>query len=135
MKLSQEEILFISALEKVSGVHARDCKQNNGMISFAVKTEDVGRAIGKKAVNAKKLQNALKKRIEIMELSKKPEGFVSKAMDIKVEESKEQKVEGKKVLILSLDSINRRKLLNNGGKLKRVKMFAERNYGVEVKIR
>ena len=125
-----DDILLINAMSKVSGVDAKDCIEQNGMVSYLVKEKEVGKAIGKKAVNVKKLENSLKKKIEIIGYYEKPEEMVTKTFDVQAEEVNKKK--GK--IIIRMDSLNKKKLFSNSGRLRRVKEMIKRNHGLDLII-
>ena len=137
MKLTSDEIFFINTLESVSSVQALDCLITKNVISFLVRKKDVGTAIGKNAANIKALGKKTRKYIEILEQCKEPESFVRKALyKIRAKSVNGAEENGKKIIVVTLDSENKKKLLNNVGRLKRVRALAERNYKVDdIKIR
>ncbi len=137
MKLARDEIFYINELYSVSGAHAKDCLIGNDVISFLVGKKDVGKAIGKNAVNIKKLSNRTKKHIEILEHSNDVAAFLKKALyKVKAESISKILENGKTTFVVSLDSENRRKLMGSAGRLKRLKEIAKRNYKVDdIKIR
>jgi len=136
MKISNEEILLINALQNFSGVTARDCIIGNKNILFVVNEKDVGNTIGKKGEKIKRLRIKLKKNIEVYGFTEKPEKFIKNALkEIKID-GVELKEEDKKNLYLSLDSENKRKILAQSSKLKKIKEIMKRNYNIEnIKIR
>ena len=121
---------MMNALSKVSGVDAKDCLEQNGMISFLVKGKEMGKAIGKKALNVNKLENSLKKKIEIIGYYEKPEEMVTKTFEIQAEEINQKK--GK--IIIKLDALNKKKLFSNSGRLRRIKELIKRNYELDLII-
>jgi NusA-like KH domain protein len=123
MKLSMDDILLMNAMSKVSGVDAKDCIETNGMVSFLVKGSEVGRAIGKGAVNVKKLENSLKKRVEVLGFYEKPEEMVTRTFDVQAEEVNKKK--GK--LIVKLNAMNKKKVFSNSGRFRRIKELMKRN--------
>jgi len=136
MKISREDMLLFNALESVSGVQPRDCVVSGNTISYVIKSKDMGKAIGKNAINVKLLRKKIKKNIEIFEECETPEKFVEKALDISVKESVSENREDKNVLQLILDIENKKKVMQNIGKLKRVKVVVERNYKLDdIKIK
>lgn len=137
MKLTSDEIFFINTLYKIAAVHAKDCLITDDVISFLVKKEDVGKAIGKNASNIKELCKKTKKRIEILEYSTSPVNFLKKALyKIKPKDISEAVEDGRKKIFVSLDSENRKKMLGSLGRLKRIKEIAKRNYKVDdIRIR
>lgn len=107
MKLSMEDILLINAFEKVSQVTPKDCIVKDNTISYLVKEKDMGKAIGKNAINVKQLEKALNKRIEIIGFYEKPEDVLSKTFQIKINEAKTKN----KKLLLNVNAIDRKKFL------------------------
>ena len=128
MKLSMDEIHLMNALSQVAKVSAKDCLVDGNTVSFLVKEEDVGKAIGKKAGNVRALQEKLNKRIEIIGWQEEPAKAISKALGIEVLSVKD----GGDRLILGLDSLNRKKAMASGPKMKRVRELVRRNYGKEI---
>ena len=124
MKISMDEIRLINALENLTGVSAKDCIIEENIISFLVNEKEIGKAIGKNAVNVKELESKLKKRIEIIGFYKKPENIIKNSFEVKL---KEVKKKGDK-LIISLDPLEKKRLFSNTGRLRRIKILIERNY-------
>jgi len=128
MKLTMEDILLMGALEKVAGVSAKDCIASDNVIAYLVKEGDVGKAIGKAAVNVKALEERLKKRIEIVGYYPEPEKLVAAALEVKYNSAQ---VKGSKI-VLAMDGQEKRKALTNMGRFRRVKEFVERNYKLDL---
>ena len=118
----------MNALSQITKVSAKDCIIEGDLITFLIKEEDVGKAIGKKAANVKALQEKLRKRVEIIGWQKEPEKVISKALGIEVLNAK---TNGDK-LIVSMDSENRRKAMASGAKIKRIKKLIKRNFEKEL---
>ncbi len=128
MKLSIENIMMINALEKISRADVKDCIIEGKRISYMVKEKEMGKAIGKKAVNVKELEKKLKKKVEIIGYYKKPEDVLEKTFKAK---PSEVKTKGKK-LVISLEPIDKKRILANMKKFKTVKELVKRNYGYEI---
>lgn len=131
MKLSMDDILLMNAMSKVSGVDAKDCIEENGLVSFLVKGNEVGKAIGKGALNIKKLEQSLKKRVEVVGFYEKPEDMVRKTFDVEVEEVSKKK--GR--LVIKMSALNKKKVFSNSGRLKRVKELMKRNCDLDLMVR
>jgi len=131
MKLSMDDILLMNAMSKVSGVDAKDCIEANGMVSFLVKGNEIGRAIGKGAVNVKKLEQSLKKRVEVLGFYEKPEEMVTKTFDVTAEEVNKKK--GK--LVVKLSAMNKKKVFSNSGRFRRIKELMKRNCELDLILR
>ena len=115
-------------MSKVSGVNAKDCIVQGDIISYMIRDKEVGKAIGKSAVNVKELEKKLKKKIEIIGFYEKPEDVLCKTFDVKIGEVKKKKNK----LILTLDIINKKKVFSKIGRFKRVKDLIKRNYELEM---
>jgi NusA-like KH domain protein len=128
MKFSMDDILLINALEKISRVTVKDCITRNNMIYFFVKGKEIGKAIGKNAVNVKELEKKLKKKIEIIGYYEKPEEVLSKTFNVEIKEIRKKN----KKLLLGLDIENKKKVFLNNKRFKIVKELVERNYDLDM---
>jgi len=127
MKLEREEIFFINALDEATGVIAKDCLVSQRMITFLVKNDEMGKTIGAKGQKIKSLSKKLNRRVEIIGFYEDPKEFFAKAMpDIEVKEVEKKN----NSLVLKVNSTDKRKILNETGKFKRIKRLAERNYSI-----
>ena len=128
MKLEREEIFFINALDSATGVIAKDCLVGKTMVTFLVKDADMGRAIGARGEKIKQLSKKLGRKVELMAFFDTAGEFFRKAMPetefIAIE------VKGSNA-VLRVNSMDRRKILSELGKFKRIKKIAERNYSIE----
>jgi NusA-like KH domain protein len=107
MKLGSEEIFYINAFNKISGVDAKDVIVHDNNIIFLVKGKDVGKAIGKSASNIKALRTRLKKNVEIFGHCEKFEEFVKKALkEVKVKKVEITEKDGRKKAIVLLKKEN-----------------------------
>lgn len=132
MKLGSDEIFYINELHRISGATARDCLISEKAITFLVKKKDFGKAIGKNAVNIKDLAKKTKKHIEILEYGESIVQFVKKSFyNVKTTGIAEAEKNGGKIVVVSLDAENRKKLAGNMGRLKRIKELAKRHYKVD----
>lgn len=125
-----ENIMFMQALERISGVSAKDCLVNGNLISFLVKEEEMGKAIGKGATNVKELEMRLKRKVELVGFYQKPEDTIASAFEVKIESVKNTP----EMLILNLSADEKRKILSNVGRFKRIQELVKRNYGLGVML-
>ncbi len=130
MKLSMDDILLMNGMEKITGVSPKDCLSEGDLISYLVPEQLMGKAIGKQAINVKKLQETLKKRIEFVPFYQKAEDIFSQALEINFTNIK---TNGNK-LVITLDSANKSKAFKNNSRIRRVKEFIQRNFGLELVI-
>ena len=70
MKIIFDEniIKYISLVESLTGASVKDCIMNSKLI-FIIKETDIGKAIGKKGSNIKKMEHILHKKIKMVEFS------------------------------------------------------------------
>lgn len=79
IKLSLDDIGFISLFETVTKAHVKDCMvdQKKSKITFVVNEGQAGIAIGKGGMNIKRLEEKLNKRVEVLEFSEDPIKFLT----------------------------------------------------------
>ena len=132
MRLTSDEIFYLNELNSASGANARDCVVQGNVIAFLVKKEELGKAIGKDASSVKKLRARLKLNVELLEYAEDFVEFIRGALyNVKVKEIGFSEKNGKRVANVTLEPGERHKLLNQAGRLKRIKALAQRNYKVE----
>ena len=69
IKYNISTMKFISIFESMTGAGLKDCFIQNEKIIFMVKQGDIGKALGKRGINIKKLEKLLNKKIKIIEFS------------------------------------------------------------------
>ncbi len=68
IKYSVELMKFISLFESLTKANIKDCFfDDNGQLFFIVEQGDIGKAVGKKGLNVKKLKNMLKRKFRVVE--------------------------------------------------------------------
>ncbi|MDD5051045.1 MAG: NusA-like transcription termination signal-binding factor [Candidatus Nanoarchaeia archaeon] len=79
IKLSLDDIGFISLFEKVTKANVKDCifNQEKNKLTFVVSEGQAGLAIGKGGQNIRNLEEQLKKRVEVLEFSEDPVKFLA----------------------------------------------------------
>ena len=70
IKLDMEHIKYMTLFEKITRVQPKDCILNKNSTLFIVESENLGKAIGKKAKNIKILEKKLNKKIKIIKFDK-----------------------------------------------------------------
>ena len=60
---------LMSMFESITRARLKDCFENKGQMVFVVEEGEIGKALGKKASNVKRIEDMLKKRIRIIEFS------------------------------------------------------------------
>ena len=131
------QIQLMNALDTLAKVNARDCFVEGGSVIFLIPENEIRRAIGKQGATVELLRQRFGKKVELFEYTEQPEKFFEKAFyKAKLEkvEIKEQK--GSKIAFVHADATNKKIVLQNMGRLKRIKELAKRNYEIdEVRIR
>lgn len=90
-KFDSDTIQQINLFEKITRTNLKDLIQKDDTFLYIVQQGQIGKAIGKDAINIKRLTNITKKRIKIIEFNQKPEAFTKnfihplKPSSIKVE--------------------------------------------------
>jgi N utilization substance protein A len=91
IKYNSDVMKYISLFESLTGAKVKDCVANDSIL-FIVHENEMGRAIGKSGSNIKRAENALKKKLRLVEFSNDILQFVQnliypfKAKEIKEEE-------------------------------------------------
>ena len=135
--LGINEIQLMNALDTLAKVNARDCFVEDGSVIFLVPENDIKRAIGKKGETVELLKKKLGKKVELFEYTEQPEKFFEKAFyRAKIEKTEVKQLKESKVAFIHADATNKKIILQNMRRLKRIKELAKRNYEIdEVRIR
>lgn len=76
-KLTGETLKIMTLFESVTRSRIKDCfVDKNEIMNFVVQPGEIGKAIGKNAVNVKKLESMLNRKIKIVEFNSELIGFV-----------------------------------------------------------
>ncbi len=140
IRLTSDEISYISLFESITGATAKDCIiSENGVIIFVVKQGDMGLAIGKNGSNIKRLRNYLSKPVEIVEYSDKAREFIENILSPAKIRTVEiiERANGKKIAHVDVDPEYRGVAIGKNGKnILKARMLAKRHFGIEdVKIK
>ena len=135
LKLDQDTLGLSSLLERITKVRVKDCfKDESGeTIYFVVKYGDLGKAIGKKGINIKKIQNKLDKKVRIIEFRDNVIDFVKSI--IYPIEAKEVVEEGDFVLVKDDNKKTKSLLIGRSSrKLNLINRAVKRFFNKEVKV-
>ncbi len=135
IKLSTEQLQFISLFQKITHTQPKDCIEDEKLdrIIFVVENGDMGKAIGKGAANIKSLKNKIQKTVEVVEYIKEPEKFIAKAINEKlvndVTISKDD-LGGLQATVM-VDANNKGLAVGRGGRnIERAKLLAQRYFDI-----
>lgn len=129
----QEILGMMNLLSRLSQARIKDCFKEDGTFYCIVEKGEIGKAIGKGGANIKKIGQAAKKKVRIIEFGNTPAEFVRNLIfPIKVEEILEK--EGV-VEIVGGDRKTKGLLIGRDSKnLKFVNKAVNRFFDVEVKV-
>lgn len=103
---------IISLFQSMTSAGVKDCIQNDDELIFIVNEGDIGKAIGKNAVNIKRLSYLMKRKIKIVEYSSDLKSFVANfIMPFKAEISEEEGT----ITLKTTDSRAKGILIGRGG--------------------
>lgn len=120
---------YMSLFETLTQSKLKDCIVNDKVI-FIVEANQIGKAIGKKGINVKKIENILNKKIKIAEFNSNLVQFIKNFIyPLKVKDIKE---ENKVVTIIGSDTKTRGLLIGRDAKnLNNLKSIVKRYFEVE----
>ena len=134
IKFDIETIKLITLFESITRSHAKDMIIKDDYFIFIVMPGEIGKAIGKKAVNIKKLERISKKKIKIIEYNDDLEKFVRNViMPIRVHKID---IDGAVVTITSPDNQTRGLLIGRAAaNLRNFESIVQRYFPIdEIKI-
>ena len=67
---------FMSLFENITKTNLKDCVIKENFVLFIVQPNEIGRAVGSKGVNVRKIERMLNKRVKIVEFSPEPVNFI-----------------------------------------------------------
>lgn len=127
----------MNRLDSIARVGAKDCMIGKNTIVFLVPEKDMRQAIGKNGDTIKRITEKLGKKVELFEYTEQPEKFFEKAFfKAKLTKVEIKKVGERTIAFVGADAENKKIVLGNLGRLKKVKELAKRNYNIdEVRVR
>lgn len=134
IKFNKDILYFISLFEKVTKAKIKDCFEEENKLYFIVQHGEIGKAIGKNAINVKKLQNIINRKIKIVEFYPETIGFIKNYIyPIRVKEIQEK--EGIFIIIVN-DSQSRGLLIGrNATNLRELEKIVKRYFNIiEIKV-
>jgi len=131
---SEEEMRYLSLLEMISGVRARDClvSQEENKLIFLVEKEQVGRCVGRNGCHVKRLRQMLGKEVEVVGYSEDPQEFLrmlfspAQILSLKLVEE-----DGKRVAVLEVRPQDKGLAIGRGGnRIRKARKLVFRNCGI-----
>lgn len=136
IKFSANEIRYIALFENMTGAMVKDCiiDDDNNKVTFVVKKGDMGLAIGKRGSTVSKVQKAVDRGVEIIELDDDPVQFIKNILspaelqNVKIITRKS----GEKIATVTTDNTNKRIAIGkNGINIERAKLLANRLHNID----
>ena len=130
---SQDIMGFMTFFESMTRTRLKDCLvDNNSQIIFVVEKGLTGKAIGKNGANAKRLENALKRKIKIVEFNPLPIEFIRGLISpLKAEVSEE----GSTIVLQSSDRNTKSMLIGRDARnLKNYESIVKRYFDKTIKV-
>ncbi|MBN2454585.1 NusA-like transcription termination signal-binding factor [Candidatus Woesearchaeota archaeon] len=130
---SKDIMSFMTFFESMTRVPLKDCLvDGNSQLVFVVEQGTIGKAIGKKGANARRLEKALNRKIKIVEFNPLPEEFAKNLISpLKAEISEEEGV----LIMKCNDGTTRSLLIGRGAKnLKNYESILRRHFDKTLKV-
>jgi len=144
VKLTANEMHYISLFESITGAIVQDCIIDNDSdrVIFVVKPGMIGLAIGKNGVNIRRAKKFLGKSIDVVEYADTPELFIKNTL-VPVPAAKvrsvtiTERLDGRKIASVEVDPEYRGIAIGkNGRNIARARILAKRHFGIDdVKIK
>ncbi len=135
VKITTEEIRYIALFESMTGAITKDCviDEDENRLIFIVKSGNVGRAIGKRGTNIKRVREIIGKGIDVVELANTPEQFIKNILapahvkSIHISE----KMDGRKIAVVNVSSQDRGLAIGkNGRNVSKARILAARYFDI-----
>ena len=134
-RLGPEELRYIALFQDITGATVMDCiiDEEFDRVIYVVKAEDMGKAIGKRGANARKLAELLKKNVEIIEYAESLEDMV-KTLFKGVNITRMNLIEknDKKILYINVPMEQKGRAIGRNGKnIKKARMILARLFDID----
>ncbi len=135
--LTTEDLAVLSLFGDITKVTPIDYVDKDIVITFLVDKRDLGRAIGKKAVNLKKLKKKFNKIVVIIPKYNDPEHFTRNFFkNIRIIDTEVREAMGEKTLFLSIDERDRGIAIGKeGSRIKTFKEFLKRLFNMSLNMK
>ncbi|HHQ45274.1 MAG TPA: NusA-like transcription termination signal-binding factor [Candidatus Altiarchaeales archaeon] len=132
IKISADDLQLIKLFEKTTGARVKDCVHGEGAIGFIVAEGDMGLAIGKNGSKIKKVKDAMKSNIIVVEYSDNESNFLKNIFHpVPVKKLDLTMQDGKKSAKIQVAKKDRGKAIGEGGvKIKMARIIAERHHNI-----
>ncbi|MHC1601537.1 MAG: NusA-like transcription termination signal-binding factor [Candidatus Nezhaarchaeales archaeon] len=139
IRLSDEEMRYITLFESITGATAKDCIIDNegNRIIFLIKQGEMGIAIGKNGINIKRATKLIGKPVEVVEAADTPEELIKNALfPAKVHAVKiTRDASGRLIANVAVDPKDKGLAIGReGSKIQRARILAKRYFDIDAVI-
>lgn len=134
IKLSSDEIRYITFYERLTGASVYDCVigEDRKLVTFVVKKGDIGLAIGKGGSNVRRAKQMIGRGIEIVEYSEEPTEFLKNIFaPARVKSVSIIERDGKKIATVTVETQDKGIAVGRKGKkIQNAKKLAQRHHDI-----
>jgi len=139
IRLSDEEMRYITLFESISGATAKDCiiDNNTNRVIFIIKKGEMGMAIGKNGVNIKRATKLIGRPVEVVESGDTPEELIRNALfPAKIHAVKiTRDAFGRLVAHVAVDPKDKGLAIGREGmRIQRARLLAKRYFDIDVVV-
>ncbi len=139
IRLSDEEMRYITLFESITGATAKDCIIDNegNRIIFLIKQGEMGIAIGKNGINIKRATKLIGKPVEVVEAADTPEELIKNALfPAKIHVVKiTRDASGRLIANVAVDPKDKGLAIGReGSKIQRARILAKRYFDIDAVI-
>jgi N utilization substance protein A len=136
IRLTADEMRYISLFESITGATAKDCLIDNDLnkLIFITKENEAGLAVGRNGSKVKILKKVTGRNIEIIEYANNAQEFVKKAFTpARVKEVRvTEKLDGRKIVVVKVEEKDKGLAIGKGGeRAERIRQLAKRYFQVD----
>lgn len=136
VRLTADEFQYIRLFESITGAIVKDCivDETDNRIIFVVKPGHIGLAIGRSGKNIRQVRKLLKRDIDVVEYSSKPEIFIKNSLNptVGLKVRIVERPDGKKVALVTVSSKYRGLTIGrNGRNVSRARLLAKRHFSID----
>ncbi|AHC51067.1 transcription elongation factor NusA [Sulfolobus acidocaldarius SUSAZ] len=135
IKLTSEELKYMSLFQDITGVTARDCiiDDRNNRVILLINPESMGVAIGKNGLNVRKLEKLINKSVEIVGYQENLEDLVKNLMSpARVKTIKVVQSNSKKTVYITVEPQDKGIAIGkNGRNVERAKLILKRYLDID----
>jgi N utilization substance protein A len=135
IRLSKEEIQYITLFESMTGAKVRDCIEEEGLMGFVVQAGDMGLAIGKRGSTIERVRKAIGKSIWVVEYSDEADTFIRNMfhpVNVRIGRDKDSSR-----VVIEVSRSERNKVIGHEGrKIRMARQLVKRHCGIgELKLK